>query len=495
MGGPDACWPWLASKSKHGGPGMFNLNGKRVHARRLAYEWEYGPIQDELEIRASQDCELACMNPAHFRALTKSEGSSLKRGPRTHCNKSHLFTEENTYSVREWRYCIICRIANLEELLAQLLEELDDPILESEASLPDREPVYPELWGGRQRVIGGRVVDDKFERRFYRKVDKIGGPGACWRWKGMWDSGRRYGLFDIFNNKNGKKRTGAHRVAYELEVGPIPEGYVIDHFRCGKKACCNPAHLEPVTSEENTRRVGRRKPFCQRGHPHNEKNSYFTSSGQRHCKACRILSQIAMLKRGGAGRTSKEKGFWDKVDAADGPEACWLWQGPTINPSGYGMHNGEPAHRLAWEYANGQSIPEGLTINHKCRNRLCCNPDHLETVTPEENSRLAAEFRPSRGRPTEERVRAQVDTSGGLDACWIWPGESMRIWYSERRKTVNVRHFIYERKVGPVPSGKWVTTTCGTHACVNYRHLTRAQKTYTRSRGKPAPDSKQLALL
>lgn len=41
-------------------------------------------------------------------------------------------------------------------------------------------------------------------------------------------------------------------------------------------------------------------------------------------------------------------------------------------------------HRAAYELANGP-IPDGMQIDHLCRNRLCCNPDHLEAVTREEN--------------------------------------------------------------------------------------------------------------
>jgi hypothetical protein len=52
-------------------------------------------------------------------------------------------------------------------------------------------------------------------------------------------------------------------------------------------------------------------------------------------------------------------------------------------------------HRWTWEQANGP-IPEGLVIDHLCRNRACCNPEHLEPVSPEENVKrgigVAAKF-------------------------------------------------------------------------------------------------------
>jgi hypothetical protein len=37
-------------------------------------------------------------------------------------------------------------------------------------------------------------------------------------------------------------------------------------------------------------------------------------------------------------------------------------------------------HRIAYMIYKGD-VPEGLTIDHLCMNRLCCNPDHLELVT------------------------------------------------------------------------------------------------------------------
>lgn len=70
---------------------------------------------------------------------------------------------------------------------------------------------------------------------------------GCWLWLGsLTDKG--YGRFYM-----GGKRYLAHRYSYEHFVGPIPEGLEPDHL-CRVPACVNPAHLEPVTRSENTRR-------------------------------------------------------------------------------------------------------------------------------------------------------------------------------------------------------------------------------------------------
>jgi hypothetical protein len=76
--------------------------------------------------------------------------------------------------------------------------------------------------------------------------------------------------------------------------------------------------------------------------------------------------------------------FWTLVDRR-GPDECWAWQG-RLFPNGYGavyVRKGEPqflAHRVAYEASNGP-IPDGLVIDHLCRNRACVNPSHLEPVT------------------------------------------------------------------------------------------------------------------
>lgn len=85
-------------------------------------------------------------------------------------------------------------------------------------------------------------------------------------------------------------------------------------------------------------------------------------------------------------RTEAER-FWDKVDVQ--PGICWEWQACLLR-NGHGQFNREGrrpvmAHRWAWEHLVGP-IPDGLVLDHLCRNPRCVNPAHLEPVTPGTNT-------------------------------------------------------------------------------------------------------------
>ena len=74
---------------------------------------------------------------------------------------------------------------------------------------------------------------------------------------------------------------------------------------------------------------------------------------------------------------------------------CWNWTG-AIHIKGYGQFRRRGinwrAHRLVYEWFVGL-IPEGMTLDHLCRNKRCVNPDHLEVTTNEENTRRSWKFR------------------------------------------------------------------------------------------------------
>lgn len=134
-------------------------------------------------------------------------------------------------------------------------------------------------------------------KRFWSYVDQSGGPDACWPWTGnVTDSG-----YALFHHEH--KAFSAHRYAYQLMVGEISDGLVLDHIchkiehcrlaaKCPHRRCCNPAHLKPRPQRENALRghgptaINAFKDECVNGHPFDEANTYFRPGGGRSCRTC-----------------------------------------------------------------------------------------------------------------------------------------------------------------------------------------------------------------
>jgi len=125
-----------------------------------------------------------------------------------------------------------------------------------------------------------------------------GAVGECWLWEGRANKDN-YGIM----RARGASSSLAHRLAYEILVGPIPDGMTLDHMchraercpggkTCPHRLCCNPAHLKIAAVGPNALRgnslsgTNSRKTHCDSGHEFTEANTYW-HKGKRQCRKCR----------------------------------------------------------------------------------------------------------------------------------------------------------------------------------------------------------------
>ena len=139
---------------------------------------------------------------------------------------------------------------------------------------------------GRPRL----TLEERFAK--YRLVT----PNGCHRWTGA-RGPDGYGIISIREPGQPRRNKGVHRVAYEHYVGPIPEGFTIDHVAakgCQYRDCFNPEHLEAVTMGENIRRghTGKvnhhyaTRTHCKNGHEFTPENTRIGVQGDRVCRQC-----------------------------------------------------------------------------------------------------------------------------------------------------------------------------------------------------------------
>ena len=229
------------------------------------------------------------------------------------------------------------------------------------------------------------------------------------------------------------------------------------------------------------------------------------------------------LRKNGSVIDPRETKIWARVDkASDAP--CWRWTGSVFPSSGYGRYYGKPAHRLIYERILGE-IPEGLVLDHLCRNRWCVNPAHLEAVTQRTNIERGeqgvcwgyvpsgpapkpptpkackhegcerAPYKSAMCRPhyrkwladpdrvsvrlsqvratVEERFWAKVDRRGETE-CWLWTASRVNGYgqFMPERGRPQVAHkYLYILRNGPVPDGLELHHLCVNRHCVNPAHI------------------------
>lgn len=150
----------------------------------------------------------------------------------------------------------------------------------------------------RLKKYGDPLRDPELAKQGRRREKALAGlpqgaPDECWPWPGPLRKG--YGQY---------MHGAAHRVAYELLVGPIPAGMSLDHSchtrdrdncaggdTCPHRRCVNPAHLQPMPLPDNTRlgnspwSKNARKTHCVHGHPFDFANTYIEGK-RRRCRTC-----------------------------------------------------------------------------------------------------------------------------------------------------------------------------------------------------------------
>lgn len=140
----------------------------------------------------------------------------------------------------------------------------------------------------------GLTPAERFRLKYVVRPDS-----GCWEWTAA--KCRGYGRFKP--EANGKT-VSAHGYAYQLLVGPVPDGCVLDHVchnadpecvggpECRHRGCVNPAHLDPVTQEENTRRAAQARARCRAGHPWDTNARARVAEPGRVCLTCAHISQV-----------------------------------------------------------------------------------------------------------------------------------------------------------------------------------------------------------
>jgi len=201
------------------------------------------------------------------------------------------------------------------------------------------------------------LTSKQYEEYHEQIIEKIEVTKTCWNWIGS----IRPDGYGSLHTKMGHKM--AHRLVYEILIGEIPKEMIL-HHKCHNLLCVNPSHLVPMTQSENAK--FKKKPQII------TKYSFQRKRRDPHLTRIGIFGKIRAIT--------------DKIKFTDG---CHIWTGAK-NQLGYGritiFGKSKQAHRVIYELVKGP-IPEGLVLDHKCKNPSCVNTEHLEPVSQLENVR------------------------------------------------------------------------------------------------------------
>jgi hypothetical protein len=268
------CWVWQRARTK-AGYGQTYVDGKKIYAHREYYEAYVADIPPGLVI--DHLCgNRACCNPEHLEPVSFAE--NMRRTRRDTCKRGHLLSEDNVYIApdgeRQCRECSRIRDrARLRRRMGRRRADKTARTARQQRSAWLTAPSMPPVPYGKCHCGCGRDTNIAKKTITAKGVVKgepmryLRGHGSSWREHGGYAIDRATGcwIWQRSTSLNGygqlfhEGRTQrAHRVFYQIHVGPIPAGRQLDHT-CGNRLCVNPHHLEPVTPLENSRRSVRKR--------------------------------------------------------------------------------------------------------------------------------------------------------------------------------------------------------------------------------------------
>jgi hypothetical protein len=266
------CWVWQRAKTT-AGYGTLTFRGKTSYAHRVYYETYVADIPPGLVL--DHLCRNpACCNPDHLEPVTFTE--NMRRTRRATCKRGHQLSDGNVYIApdgeRQCRDCNRIRArARVRRMAADVKLERSRRMTQTSSPIL-LEPLVPSIPLGKCQCGCGADTAIAKKSNSAKGIVKgqpmryLRGHAGSWREHGGYaiDPSTGCWIWQRSTSLNGYGQVWhegrlqrAHRVFYQLYVGPIPDGKQIDHT-CANKRCVNPEHLEPVTAIENTHRAWRK---------------------------------------------------------------------------------------------------------------------------------------------------------------------------------------------------------------------------------------------